>query len=152
MTNDPKISLGVEKVLSAANEEAARLHHEYVGAEHILLALVADGEGIAVAALRNLGVDLALVRTKIETTITRGASGVPPSVTRPLTSRTKRAFELAGEAANSMGHTYLGTEHLLLGLMAESKNIAAQILASLGIQVDATRTEIQRLLGPLPQS
>ena len=151
MTNDPRISLRVEKVLSAANEEAARLHHEYVGTEHLLLALVADGEGIAVAALRNLGVDLTLVRTKIETAITRGASSVPPSVTRPLTSRAKRAFELAGEAAHSMGHTYLGTEHLLLGLMAESKNIAAQILASLGTKVDATRTEIQRLLGPLPQ-
>lgn len=147
MLDEPRISMRVERILAAANDEAARLHHEYIGAEHVLLALASDREGVAVAALKNLGVDLNEVRDRVESTIQRGRSDAAPLATRPYTSRTKRALELAASAARAMGHSYLGTEHLLLGLMDEAKNIAAQVLWSLGVRPDQARAEITRLLG-----
>lgn len=147
MTDAPRVTVRVEQILAVANGEAARLHHEYIGTEHILLALSSDPQGVAVAALKNLGVDLNEVRACVERTVKRGPPGAPPLATRPFTSRTKRALDLAASAAREMGHSYLGTEHLLLGLLDEAKNIAAQVIWSLGVRPDQARAEIARLLG-----
>ena len=147
MTDEPRVTMRVEQILAAANGEAARLHHEYIGTEHILLALSSDHQGVAAAALTNLGVDLNEVRAGVESSVKPGRPGAPPLATRPFTSRTRRALDLAGSAAREMGHSYLGTEHLLLGLLDEGRNIAAQVIGSLGVRPDQARAEIARLLG-----
>jgi len=132
----------VERLLARAGDEAARLGHEYVGTEHVLLALATDSDGVAVVALRNLGVDLAALRQAVEGLVTRGASAVPAATPRPITSRTKKALELAESEASDMGHLYLGTEHVLLGLLAEARNIAAQSLQATGVDLAAARAEV----------
>ena len=150
MPDAPERSAGVDRLLSRAAEEAARLGHEYVGTEHVLLALASDSDGVAVVALRNLGVDLSALRHTVDGLVTRGTSFVPAATTRPVTSRTKKALQLAESEARDMGHRHLGTEHLLLGLLAEAKNIAAQALQSAGVGLAAARAEVQRILGALP--
>lgn len=147
MTDKPRVTMRVEQILAAANGEAARLHHEYIGTEHILLALSSDHQGVAAAALKNLGVDLNDVRACVESSVKPGPPDAPPLATRPLTSRTQRALELAASAAREMGHSCVSTEHLLLGLLDEAKNIAAQVIWSLGVRPDQARAEIARLLG-----
>lgn len=147
MTDDPGVTVRVEQILAAANGEAARLRHEYIGTEHILLALSSDQEGVAVTALKNLGVDLNEVRARVESAVTPGPLDAPPLAMRPFTSRTKHALDLAASAAREMRHSYVGTEHVLLGLLEEAKNIAAQVLWSLGVRPDQARAEIARLLG-----
>src|SRR6266498_1681332 len=137
----------VRKVLQLAREEAARLHQEYVGTEHILLGIVREGEGIAVAALTNLSVDLEEVKETIETTVKRGASASVAGVDLPYTSRAKKVLELAMCEAREMGHGYVGTEHLLLGVLLEEKGIGAQVLSDAGVTPDAARAEVLRLLG-----
>lgn len=148
MTNDtPHVSMRVQRVLAAANDEAARLHHEYIGTEHLLLALTADEGGVAVAALQNLGVKLGDVRTRIETTVRPGKPGEPPGK-RPYTTRTQRVLQLSESAARELGHSYVGTEHLLLGMLDEQKGIAAQVLVDAGVRAESARAEIRRILGP----
>ena len=137
----------VRKVLAMAREEAARLHHEYVGTEHILLGLIREGEGVAAAVLQNLNVDLDEVQQRIEDTVKKGkaASGTGPDL--PYTSRAKKVLELAMAEARDLNHSYVGTEHLLLGLLREEKGIAAQVLTDAGVNLDAARAETLRLLG-----
>ncbi|MCC7194101.1 MAG: ATP-dependent Clp protease ATP-binding subunit [Gemmatimonadaceae bacterium] len=137
----------VRKVLAMAREEAARLHHEYVGTEHILLGLIREGEGVAAAVLQQLNVDLDEVQQKIEETVKRGkaAQGAGPDL--PYTSRAKKVLDLAMGEARELNHSYVGTEHLLLGLLKEEKGLAAQVLSDAGVNLDAARAETLRLLG-----
>ncbi len=144
----------VRKVLQMAREEAARLHHEYVGTEHILLGLIREGEGVAAAVLTNLNVDLDEIQQKIEETVKKGkapAAAGPPDL--PYTSRAKKVLELAMSEARELNHSYVGTEHLLLGLLREEKGIAAQVLTDAGVNLEQGRAETLRLLGSdMPQT
>ncbi|MFM8566895.1 MAG: ATP-dependent Clp protease ATP-binding subunit, partial [Gemmatimonadota bacterium] len=137
----------VRKVLAMAREEAARLHHEYVGTEHILLGLIREGEGVAAAVLNNLSVDLEDVQQKIEETVKKGKAAQALGPDLPYTSRAKKVLELAMGEARELNHSYVGTEHLLLGLLREEKGIAAQVLSDAGVNLEAARAETLRLLG-----
>jgi ATP-dependent Clp protease ATP-binding subunit ClpC len=142
----------VRKVLAMAREEAARLHHEYVGTEHILLGLIREGEGVAAAVLQNLSVDLDEIQQKIEDTVKKGKASQTTGPDLPYTSRAKKVLELAKSEARELSHSYVGTEHLLLGLLREEKGIAAQVLTDAGVNLDAARAETLRLLGTeMPQ-
>ena len=142
----------VRKVLAMAREEAARLHHEYVGTEHILLGLIREGEGVAAAVLQNLSVDLDEIQQKIEDTVKKGKAAQATGPDLPYTSRAKKVLELAMGEARELNHSYVGTEHLLLGLLREEKGIAAQVLTDAGVNLDAARAETLRLLGTeMPQ-
>jgi ATP-dependent Clp protease ATP-binding subunit ClpC len=137
----------VRKVLQMAREEAARLHHEYVGTEHILLGLIREGEGVAAAVLTNLNVDLEEIQQKIEETVKKGKSAAAAGPDLPYTSRAKKVLELAMSEARELNHSYVGTEHLLLGLLREEKGIAAQVLTDAGVNLEQARAETLRLLG-----
>ena len=142
----------VRKVLAMAREEAARLHHEYVGTEHILLGLIREGEGVAAAVLNNLSVDLEDIQQKIEDTVKKGKAAQASGPDLPYTSRAKKVLELAMGEARELNHSYVGTEHLLLGLLREEKGIAAQVLTEAGVNLEAARAETLRLLGTeMPQ-
>jgi ATP-dependent Clp protease ATP-binding subunit ClpC len=142
----------VRKVLQMAREEAARLHHEYVGTEHILLGLIREGEGVAAAVLTNLNVDLEEIQQRIEETVKRGKAAAASGPDLPYTSRAKKVLELAMTEARELNHSYVGTEHLLLGLLREEKGIAAQVLTDVGVSLEQSRAETLRLLGSdMPQ-
>src|ERR1700680_4073931 len=123
----------VRKVLAMAREEAARLHHEYVGTEHILLGLIREGEGVAAAVLQNMSVDLDEIQQKIEDTVKKGKAAQTTGPDLPYTSRAKKVLELAMSEARELNHSYVGTEHLLLGLLREEKGIGAHVLAHSGV-------------------
>src|SRR5574337_1209778 len=143
----------VRKVLQMAREEAARLHHEYVGTEHILLGLIREGEGVAAAVLQNLNVDLEEIQQKIEETVKKGKAAAATGPDLPYTSRAKKVLELAMTEARELNHSYVGTEHLLLGLLREEKGIAAQVLTDAGVSLEQSRAETLRLLGSdMPQA
>ncbi|HXG43719.1 MAG TPA: ATP-dependent Clp protease ATP-binding subunit [Gemmatimonadales bacterium] len=136
-----------------AREEAARLHHEYVGTEHILLGLIREGEGVAAAVLQNLNVDLEEIQRKIEETVKKGKAAAATGPDLPYTSRAKKVLELAMTEARELNHSYVGTEHLLLGLLREEKGIAAQVLTDAGVNLEQSRAETLRLLGSdMPQA
>ncbi|MDB4888172.1 MAG: clpC [Gemmatimonadetes bacterium] len=142
----------VRKVLAMAREEAARLHHEYVGTEHILLGLIREGEGVAATVLQNLSVELDEIQQKIEETVKKGKAAQTTGPDLPYTSRAKKVLELAMSEARELSHSYVGTEHLLLGLLREEKGIAAQVLTDAGVNLDAARAETLRILGTeMPQ-
>ena len=142
----------VRKVLAMAREEAARLHHEYVGTEHILLGLIREGEGVAATVLQNLSVELDDVQQKIEETVKKGKAAQATGPDLPYTSRAKKVLELAMSEARELNHSYVGTEHLLLGLLREEKGIAAQVLTDTGVNLEAARAETLRILGTeMPQ-
>ncbi len=135
-----------QRVIILAQEEAKRLNHDYLGTEHLLLGLVNLGEGVAAVALSNLGIDLKKLRQEVEKTI-----GVGENILLigeiPFTPRAKKVLELSVEEAQNMGHNYVGTEHILLGLIREGEGVAARVLESLGINLDAVKSEIVNLLG-----
>src|ERR671918_1747044 len=137
----------VRKVLQMAREEAARLHHEYVGTEHILLGLIREGEGVAATVLQNLSVELDEIQQKIEETVKKGKAAQATGPDLPYTSRAKKVLELAMSEARELNHSYVGTEHLLLGLLREEKGIAAQVLTDAGVNLEQARAETLRLLG-----
>jgi ATP-dependent Clp protease ATP-binding subunit ClpC len=137
----------VRKVLAMAREEAARLFHEYVGTEHILLGLIREGEGVAATVLQNLNVELDEIQQKIEDTVKKGKAAASTGPDLPYTSRAKKVLELAMSEARELSHSYVGTEHLLLGLLREEKGIAAQVLTDAGVNLDAARAETLRILG-----
>src|SRR6476469_4046909 len=142
----------VRKVLAMAREEAARLHHEYVGTEHILLGLIREGEGVAATVLQNLSVELDEIQQKIEETVKKGKAAQTTGPDLPYTSRAKKVLELAMSEARELSHSYVGTEHLLLGLLREEKGIAAQVLTDAGVNLDAARAYTLRILGTeMPQ-
>jgi hypothetical protein len=132
------------RVLVLAQEEARLLNHGFIGTEHILLGLIHEGEGVAARALRELDITLPAVRAKVEETI--GLPGTAPSGSPPFTPRAKKVLELALREALQLGHSYIGTEHLLLGVVREGEGVAAQALVSLGVDLDRVRQEVIQLL------
>jgi len=139
-----KFSERARRVLSLAQEEAQRFNHNYIGTEHILLGLVRETEGVAARVLSSLTVDLSKVRSAVEFIIGRGEK--PPQGEIGLTPRAKKVVELAVDEARRMNHTYIGTEHLLIGLLREGEGVAAGVLESLGVTLDKVRTETHRIL------
>ena len=136
-----------QQVLQLARKEADRFNHGYVGTEHILLGLIALGHGVAVNALQSLGVDLASVRMEVEKAVGTG----PETKTIgniPFTPRAKKVLALSASEARGLGHSYVGTEHILLGLLREGEGIAARVLENLGVDLDETRYEIMKTLDP----
>ena len=136
----------VRKVLSMARQEAIRLQHDYVGTEHILLGLIREGEGVAAHVLGNLSVDLDRIHERVEESVRKGKATIALGEL-PYTSPAKKVLEFAMSEAHELNHSYVGTEHLLLGLLRESKGIAAQVLNSLGVTIDEARAEMQKVLG-----
>ena len=136
----------VRKVLAMAREEAIRLQHDYVGTEHILLGLIREGDGVAAAVLTNLNVDLDQIHEQVEESVKKGKATIALGEL-PYTSRAKKVLEFAMVEARELSHSYVGTEHLLLGLLREEKGIAAQVLNSLGIGMEEARSETLKVLG-----
>jgi ATP-dependent Clp protease ATP-binding subunit ClpC len=134
------------KVILLAKEEAKRLNHDYIGTEHILLGLVREGEGVAAAVLENLGLSSEKVRMEVENLVKTGPSTLI-SGDIPFTPKAKKVMELAMDEAISLGHNYIGTEHLLLGLLREGEGVASQVLANLGLDINKVRNETMKLLG-----
>jgi ATP-dependent Clp protease ATP-binding subunit ClpA len=139
-----KFTERARKVLSLAQEEAQRFQHNYIGTEHLLLGLVAEGEGVAAKVLANMGVDLSKVRDAVEFIIGRGDRTVHGEI--GLTPRAKKVIEFAVDEARRLNHHYIGTEHLLLGLVREGEGIAAGVLASLGVNLEKVRTSTIQVL------
>jgi ATP-dependent Clp protease ATP-binding subunit ClpA len=142
----------VRKVLAMAREEAARLHHEYVGTEHILLGLVREGEGVAALVLQNLGVKLDDIKQKIEATVKTGKAGQTTGPDLPYATPAKKVLELAMAEARYLNHQYVGTEHVLLGLIREGHGAAAQVITSFGLTIDAARAGVLEILGTESQA
>ena len=136
----------VRKVLAMAREEAIRLQHDYVGTEHILLGLIREGEGVAAAVLTNLSIDLDQIHEQVEESVKKGKATIALGEL-PYTSRAKKVLEFAMAEARELNHSYVGTEHLLLGLLREEKGIAAQVLNTLGIGLEDARAETLKVLG-----
>jgi len=132
------------RVLVLAQEEARLLNHSFIGTEHILLGLIHEGEGVAAKALDSLGITLEAVREKVEETI--GMTGTPPSGSPPFTPRAKKVLELSLREALQLGHSYIGTEHMLLGLVREGEGVAAQVLVSLGADLGRVRQQVIQMM------
>ncbi len=134
------------KVMQLANQEAQRFNHEYIGTEHVLLGLVKEGSGVAANVLKNLDVDLRKIRLEVEKLVQSG----PEMVTMgklPQTPRAKKVIEYSMEEARNLNHNYVGTEHILLGLLREQEGVAAQVLMNLGLKLEEVREEVLNLLG-----
>ncbi|MCP4464956.1 MAG: AAA family ATPase, partial [Planctomycetaceae bacterium] len=134
------------KVMQLANQEAQRFNHEYIGTEHMLLGLVKEGNGVAANVLKNLGVDLRKIRLEVEKLVQSG----PEMVTigkLPQTPRAKKVIEYSMEEARNLAHSFVGTEHILLGLLREQEGVAAQVLMNLGLKLEEVREEVLNLLG-----
>jgi ATP-dependent Clp protease ATP-binding subunit ClpC len=136
----------VRKVLAMARDEAVRLQHDYVGTEHILLGLIREGEGVAAAVLTNLAADLDQIHEQIEEAVKKGKATIALGEL-PYTTRAKKVLEFAMTEARELNHSYVGTEHLLLGLLREEKGIAAQVLNAVGITLEEARAETLKVLG-----
>ncbi|MGK0518868.1 MAG: ATP-dependent Clp protease ATP-binding subunit ClpC, partial [Planctomycetota bacterium] len=135
-----------KKVMSFARQEAMKFNHEYIGTEHILLGLVQEGSGVAANVLKNMSIDLEKIRHEVEKIVKTGPSMVTMGQL-PFTPRAKKVLELSLEEASQLSHNYIGTEHLLLGLIRENEGIAAQVLMNLGIKLDEVREEVLEFLG-----
>ncbi|MDP2730895.1 MAG: ATP-dependent Clp protease ATP-binding subunit [Dehalococcoidales bacterium] len=143
-----KFSERARRVLTSAQEEAQNLNHNYIGTEHILLGLIREEDGMAARVLANLGISLSKVRSAVEFIIGRGEKARSGEI--GLTPRAKRVIELAIDEARQLGHNYIGTEHLLLGLLHEGEGVAASVLDSFGVTLERTRSEATRLLSQVP--
>jgi len=135
------------RVMQLARAEAVRLNHDYIGTEHILLGLIGEGSGVAANVLKNLGVELQRIRQEIEKLVHSGSASSIPSGQIPFTPRAKKVLEFAVDEATSLGHNYIGTEHLLLGLLRETGGKAAQVLVNLNVRLNEVREEVLSLLG-----
>jgi ATP-dependent Clp protease ATP-binding subunit ClpC len=133
-----------QKVLALAQEEAIRLNHNNIGTEHILLGLIREGEGIAAKALQALNLDMEKIQNEVETLIGRGEER---SQNIHYTPRAKKVIELSMDEARKLGHTYVGTEHILLGLIREGEGVAARVLNNLGVSLNKARQQVLQLLG-----
>src|SRR5215469_2071300 len=134
------------KVMQLANQEAQRFNHQYIGTEHVLLGLIKEGSGVAANVLKNLDVDLRKIRLEVEKLVQSG----PDMVTMgklPQTPRAKKVIEYSMEEARNLNHNYVGTEHILLGLLREQEGVAAQVLMNLGLKLEEVREEVLNLLG-----
>ena len=134
------------KVILLAKEEAKRFNHDYIGTEHILLGLIREGEGVAAAVLASMGLSPDKIRLEVEKFVQSGPSTII-SGDIPFTPRAKKVIELAMDEARNLGHNYIGTEHLILGLIREGEGVASQVLISMGLDLDKVRMEIMNLLG-----
>lgn len=138
------------KVMQLANQEAQRYNHEYIGTEHILLGLIKEGSGVAANVLKNLDIDLPAVRVEVE----RIVRAVPTDADKllpgklPQTPDAKKVVEYAIAEARDLAHNYVGTEHVLLGLLRQEEGVAAQVIMNLGLTLDMVREEVRELLGP----
>src|SRR5512136_182243 len=139
-----KFTERARRVLTLAQEEAQRFNHNYIGTEHLLLGLVREGEGVASKVLANLGVELNKVRSAVEFIIGRGDRPVTGEI--GLTPRAKKVIELAVDEARRLGHHYIGTEHLLLGLVREGEGVAVDVLKALGVSLDKVRSQTARVM------
>ncbi len=144
-----KFTERVRKVMYLAREEAARLQHDYIGTEHLLLGVIREGEGIAATVLNNLGLDLDAIRQAVESMVS-STGGTLTIGEIPFTPRAKRVLELSVDEARQLGHNYVGTEHLLLGLIREGEGVAARVLLELGVDRKKVREETLKLLGGTP--
>ncbi|QDU83666.1 ClpA/B family protein [Planctomycetes bacterium Pla163] len=135
-----------KKVMNLARQEAQRFNHEYLGTEHILLGLVQEGSGVAANVLRQMSIDLSKIRSEVEKLVKTGPSMVTMGQL-PFTPRAKKVLELSMEEASNLGHNYIGTEHLLLGLIKENEGIAAKVLTNLGVKLEDVREEVLEFLG-----
>ena len=134
------------KVIILAKEEARRFNHDYIGTEHILLGLVREGEGVAAAVLQNIGSSLETIRLEVEKLVQTGpTTQILGDI--PFTPRAKKVLELAAEEARSLGHNYIGTEHILLGLIREGEGVASQVLMNLGLDLNMVRNQVMNFLG-----
>jgi len=136
-----------QQVLALARKEADRFHHNYVGTEHILLGLIKLGQGVAVSVLQKMGLDLETVRNAVEKQVGTGTE-TKTQGSIPYTPRVKKVLALAGKEAKALNHSYVGTEHILLGLLREGEGVAARVLKSLDVDIERTRNEILRELDP----
>src|SRR5213595_3844943 len=132
------------RVVVLAQEEARMLNHNYIGTEHILLGLIHEGEGVAAKALESLGISLEAVRQQVEEIIGQGQAA--PTGHIPFTPRAKKVLELSLREALQLGHNYIGTEHILLGLIREGEGVAAQVLVKLGADLNRVRQQVNQLL------
>jgi len=132
--------------MALARKEAQRFNHDFIGTEHILLGLIQEGSGVAASVLKNLGVEISKIRSEIEKNVQSGPSMVTMGQL-PFTPRAKKVLELSMEEANELGHNYIGTEHLLLGLIRENDGVAAQVLLDLNLKLEDVRFEVLELLG-----
>ncbi len=136
------------KVMQLANQEAQRFNHEYIGTEHVLLGLVKEGSGVAANVLKNLDIDLRKIRLEVEKIVQTGPGGDQVVLGKlPHTPRAKKVIEYSIEEARNLNHNYVGTEHLLLGLLREQEGVAAQVLMNLGLKLEDVREEVLNLLG-----
>ena len=135
-----------KRVLALAQDEAIRFNHNYIGTEHLLLGLVREGEGAAARVLDSMGVELSKVRVSVESIIGRGDSTKTPSEIT-LSPRTKKVIELAIDEARKLGHSHVGTEHLLLGLVREGGHVGAKVLESLGVTLEKVRDQVIAVVG-----
>jgi len=142
---DNRFTERARKVLVLAQEEARRMQHKYIGTEHLLVGLVKQETDVAARVLRDFGVEITQVRERIEQTVGRGRR-TPLGQRTGLTPRTKSVIELAVEEARRMGHQWIGTEHLLLGLIQEGEGLAVAVLRDLGVDLDAVRTWIIQMM------
>ncbi|MEU4428596.1 Clp protease N-terminal domain-containing protein, partial [Actinoplanes sp. NPDC024001] len=136
------------RVVVLAQEEARMLNHNYIGTEHVLLGLIHEGEGVAAKALESLGISLEGVRQQVEEIIGQGQQA--PSGHIPFTPRAKKVLELSLREALQLGHNYIGTEHILLGLIREGEGVAAQVLVKLGADLNRVRQQVIQLLSGYP--
>jgi len=139
------------KVMALARKEAQRFNHDFIGTEHILLGLIQEGSGVAANVLKNLGVEIEKIRREIEKNVQSGPSMVTMGQL-PFTPRAKKVLELSMEEAHELGHNYIGTEHILLGLIRENDGVAAQVLLDLNLKLEDVRAEVLELLGAEMQS
>ena len=137
------------KVMGLARQEAQRLGHDYIGTEHVLLGLIQEGNGVASDVLKSLDIDLKKIRQEVEKLVSPGNTMVTMGQL-PFTPHAKKVLELALEEASNLGHNYIGTEHLLLGLIREQEGIAAQALQNIKVRLEDVREEVLELLGPEP--
>ncbi|HET6702365.1 MAG TPA: Clp protease N-terminal domain-containing protein, partial [Gemmatimonadaceae bacterium] len=135
-----------KRVLALAQDEAIRFNHNYIGTEHLLLGLVREGEGVAARALDSLGVDLSQLRRSVESIIGRGDSTKSPSEIT-LAPQTKQVINYAIEESRKLGHSHVGTEHLLLGIVRQGESTAAKVLASAGVELEKVRHQVIVALG-----
>ena len=136
-----------QQVLALSRKEADRFHHNYVGTEHLLLGLINLGQGVAVNVLQKMGLDLQTVRTAVEKQVGTGPES-KPSGNIPFTPRVKKVLALSGKEAKALNHSYVGTEHILLGLLREGEGVAARVLKSLNVDIERCRNEILSELDP----
>src|SRR5690349_18759366 len=139
------------RAITLANQEAQRLGHDHIGTEHLLLGMVKEGSGLAAVVLREFKVDLVMVRKEVEQ-LGHGPSKSPPPMKLQQTERCQRVLKYAIEEASSLGHNYVGTEHLLLGLLREPEGTAARALAKMNLMLDEVRAAVLNLLGRAPKS